>query len=399
MRRQALFLLAMLTALAGCAGGPQYRIDPSGPRISSTRGAVSTVEKATPDGGTATRFSFEASFDQPYAPGEAWRDSGVSFIARLEPGRPPAGSTGISLPLKPVGFTEMELYLVQEAPEGNRIYYLPLTLNDGQWKRWKIPFAAFLPIDGAPGFDLARPVALEAYIPFAENWNAFHFRGPAGAAPTAASCALEAGAVGFWRQSGPDDGTRLATFDDDRDTMPFSAVLYGSSAWTDNSEDAVNPGVMGQVLVLERRAGGPEGNALVVEGKLVLDPAIVQFHEAGQAVTLFLKAPIPRPAGKTRTLSFLVRSELFARGELEVQDEGNDRSYGAAFTVSPQWARVTIAGSQLVAGGGTFAEAEQPGDHLRLQMAFELPPGKVEQAAASGTMDFSVWLDSFSLEP
>ena len=158
------------------------RIDAWGARIGATRSSSGTVPGASPDGGSAARFVFEAAFDSPYAPGPSWEDSGLAFVSRVDLGTPPEASEGLSVRMKPEGFTVLELYLVQGRASKPNVYGLTVFATDGAWKEWKVPFASFRPMESAPPFDPARPVALEVYAPFDGNWNAFSFRKGDGAA-------------------------------------------------------------------------------------------------------------------------------------------------------------------------------------------------------------------------
>ncbi|HSV93770.1 MAG TPA: hypothetical protein VLH81_11865 [Desulfobacterales bacterium] len=71
-------------------------------------------------------------------------------------------------------------------------------------------------------------MALEAHLSFQDNWEAFHFRQGRGV-----TAVLLADDVGFWRSKQPPEATVLESFDDERDLLPFSVVLYGSSLWVD----------------------------------------------------------------------------------------------------------------------------------------------------------------------
>jgi hypothetical protein len=429
MRR--ILSLAALIALAGCVSAPapgstqqprevqgtatvstifedfdrgpstvqlQRRIDRWGDRVVSSRGTVNVVESGAGERGKAARFGFEAAFDEPFAP-RRWADSGLAFIARADLDRPPEGSAGVCFAMKPEGFTRIELYLVQDSGGGARTWYVPLFANDGEWKDWKIPFQAFMPTDAAPAPDLSRPISVEAYIPYQENWQAWHFR-----TGTTASCALVLDDVGYWKSKTPDKGGMLEGAEDERDRMPFIVTLEGSSLWVDYSkndqgEPGINSGVKGQNLRLTRHPGGPEGDFFSLEGRLELDPAIATFHKAGQALTLFLKAPLYRAVSGARAISFLVRSTAATSGSIELQDSANDRFYGGSFSMMESWSKVRIPFERLVAGEQSLAEAGRVSDRLELQIAFELPPDEVERAAQKGFLEFSIGLDSFALEP
>jgi hypothetical protein len=371
------------------------RVDTWGDRIQDTRSAVDIVD--TGEGGKAARWSFTAAFDTAFSL-PAWKDSGLQFVGTAELPAPGQGAQGVAFRMKPEGFTVVEVYLVQEDASGTRSVVVPLFANDGTWKDWRIPFSAFSPTDPGPSVDFTRPMRLELLVPLEENWNAWHFR-----TATKAEAALSLDAVGFWRPAAADDAATLEIFDDVRDRLPFAVDLYGSSIWTDYSvtnagETKVNDGVTAQRLTLTRKPG-TEGNALVLDARLELTPSIAAFHKAGQSLTVFLKAPLGIPLGGAHGISFLVRSTLAQAGTIEIQDEQNDRSFSAGFSVIGSWTRVRIPFEKLTAGDETLASAARLPARTRLQLSFELPPAEVERAAASGVLSFSIDLDSFALTP
>ncbi|MCK7490738.1 MAG: hypothetical protein MZW92_02350 [Comamonadaceae bacterium] len=227
------------------------------------------------------------------------------------------------------GFTILELYLVQEGIAGPRTYYLPLTLAEGAWRTLKVPFSAFAPTESAPPFDPAKPVALEAHLSFQDNWEAYHFRQGAGMAAV-----LLADDVGYWRSKQPAEATILESFDDERDLLPFSVVLYGSSLWvdytkTDQGELKLNDAVRAQRLRVEKRSGGQAGPG---PG----DRRSPRDHPGHQGVPRCVagarpvpqgpdRAAVRRPGAAARAISFWVRSDVVRGGSLEIQDEPNDR--------------------------------------------------------------------------
>jgi len=293
----------------------------------------------------------------------------------------------------------MDVFLVQEVHVASQAFHLPLFASDGQWKEWKLPFSVFVANEAGQTLDPALPTTIEVHVPFQENWDAWHFRVRPGA-----SCGLMMDDVGYWRATGPVASTLVEGFDDDRDMLPFVMDLYGSSSWMDytqkdTGEEKLNAGVRGQTQALSRVGGGPEGSYLRLDGRLDLTPEIAAYHAAGQSLTLFLKAPFARSLTGAHAISFLVRSGLVRRGSIEIQDEANDRSYGADFAVIGDWARVRIPFDRLRTPDGSLAEAKPLPEMPRLQLSFELPPGEVEAAAAAGPLSFSVGLDSFALEP
>ena len=427
--RSVLFIAACLV-LAGCAGAPaaspaaravlvtgsatvttiledfdrgppelamSRHVDTWGDRIRDTSGTVDIVDAGKGGAGKAARYFFTASFDMPYSPSE-WKDSGLSFVGAVELPAPAAGTQGVALRIRPEGFTLMELFLVQETAGGTVTAQVPLFANDGSWKDLHIPFSAFLPTDPGPGVDFSRPMRLVILVPWQENWNAWHFR-----TGTKTDAAFALDSIGFWRATARDDRGSLERFDDERDRMPFTVDLYGSSAWTDYSrtdtgEAKLNEGVSSQTLLLDRQPGGPEGVALALSGRLELTPAIAEFHKAGQTLTLYLKAPLGVPVAGFHAISFLVRSDTAQAGTFEIQDPVNEKYYAAGFSLIGAWTRVRIPFDTLKAGADTLADARTVSDGTQVQISFELPPAAVERAASSGVLEFTVALDDLKLE-
>jgi hypothetical protein len=108
--------------------------------------------------------------------------------------------------------------------------------------------------------------------------------------------------------------------------------------------------------------------------------------------------PLAGPGAAARAISFWVRSDVIRGGSLEIQDEPNDRYYGASFEVGSGWTRVVIPFDRLETKDGTLADAEKVSALTRLEIAFELPPEAVEAAAAKGVFEFVLQLDEFRLE-
>ncbi|HSV93771.1 MAG TPA: hypothetical protein VLH81_11870, partial [Desulfobacterales bacterium] len=81
----------------GSAIGIEPLVSSWGDRVVSARPELSFAPNASPEGGTAARFVFEAALDEPFSPGKRWDGSGVAFTARFEMGRPTAGAEGVAL--------------------------------------------------------------------------------------------------------------------------------------------------------------------------------------------------------------------------------------------------------------------------------------------------------------
>lgn len=375
-----------------------YRADHWGDRIKTAKGRFDIVKNASPEGGAAARFDFQATFDKPYSIESDWKGSGVQFVARIELGNPPPGSEGVALRLKPEGVSRLEMYLVQDSLTGTRTYVAPVLANEGAWKEWKVPFRSFSPTDRGPLFDPGRAVSVEIYATLEENWNAHLFR-----TGSEAKCALVVDDVGFWKSKGEDAPGVVEGFDDERDRMPFSVVLYGSSMWTDYSTSdqgipMLNEGVKAERLQMRRIQDGQEDGAFTIEGRLELDPAVHRFHEAGQSMVLYVKAPLGRPLTDFHGLTFYARSDLFQGGQIELLDEENETYYEGEFSVSEEWSRALIPFSSLRAGDITLATAKKVTATPKIQLVFELPPKVVEQAAEKGVLEFSISFDRIALE-
>jgi hypothetical protein len=61
----------------------QHHVDAWGGGIASPRSDVVIAADSSPEGGNAARFSYQASFTEPYSV-ERWRDSGLTFVARMD---------------------------------------------------------------------------------------------------------------------------------------------------------------------------------------------------------------------------------------------------------------------------------------------------------------------------
>jgi hypothetical protein len=393
---------AVVTVLEGFDGGPaevqlSRRIDTWGEHITDTRSSIDIVDAG--GGGKAARYSFTAAFDAPFS-FPAWKDTGLAFVGMVELPAPSASDQGLAFSMKPEGFTSAVLYLVQEDANGTRAVQLPVFANDGAWKDWRIPFSAFRPGNPTdPALDMARPVRFEVYIPWQDNWEAWHFRTGAGA-----DAAFSLDTLGYWRPTVKDDGRTIVGWSDERDLAPFSVYLYGTSLWTDYSASdngivRLNAGVTGQKLGIASQSGGPEGDALVLTGRVDLTRGIGDFHKAGQVMTVYMGAPISLPLAGGHALSFLVRSDIAPAGHLEIQDQQNDRYYGADFAVISSWTRVRIPYDRILTDKGSLATADKLADRVLLRLSFDLPPGEVERAAAAGVLEFTISLDSLTREP
>ena len=122
-------------------------------------------------------------------------------------------------------------------------FYRTLSLNDNEWKDWKIPFASFIPDEPGDNLDPNLPVVLEVNVDFEENYLAHKMR-----SGTDVECAVSLDNVGFFRKKGEEDPRILESFNHDIERLAFNAELYGSSIYADYStsdqgEIKVNPGV------------------------------------------------------------------------------------------------------------------------------------------------------------
>jgi hypothetical protein len=382
------------------------RVDSWGDRVRSTQGTIDVVDAGAGGTGKAVRFSFTAAFDKPWSITD-WKDSGLVLVSTVDLDAPGPTAEGVTFRLKPDGFTVLDARLVQEAGGKERSWLIPLTVNDGEWRTWRIPFSAFSAEAAGTKPDPDTAVRLEIQVPYQENWEAWGFR-----TGTSLRAAVFVDDPGYWRSavSGEDPASaspavpqQLEGFDQAPDRMPFTVDLYGTSTWTDYSrsnagETKLNGAVKSQKVRLTETPGGPEGSFLELRGRLELTPAIAELHKAGQKLAVILKAPLRAPLASARALSFLVRSDIAPEGTIEVQDLENDRYYRSTFTVLGAWSRVKIPLDKLMAGDQPLAGAKKITAEPRLQLSFELPPSLVEKAAANGVLDFMIAVDSFRLE-
>jgi hypothetical protein len=398
------------------------RVDSWGERVRSAQGTIDVVDAGVGGTGKAARFTFTAAFDKPWTIAD-WKDSGLVLVSTVDLDAP-GTVEGVTFRLKPEGFTVVDVRLVQDAGGQERSGVIPLTVNDGEWKQWSIPFAAFSADSPGAMPDPGRAMRLEIQVPYQENWDAWSFR-----SGTSLRASIFVDDPGYWRSAAPAaDATaaspdsaapaasaaptaaaapaeplQLESFDQQADRMPFTVDIYGTSTWTDYTrsdagETKLNGAIKSQKVRLTETPGGPEGTFLELKVRLELTPAIAEFHKAGQTITVFLKSPLRSPLAGARDLSFLVRSDIAPEGTIEVQDAENDKYYGSTFSVLGSWSRVKIPMDKFLAGDQPLSGAKKLTAEPRLQLSFELPPAAVEKAAATGILDFTIALDSFRLE-
>jgi TolB-like protein len=387
-------------------GAPEVQVTPKaefwGDRQIIADAQIDLVEKGGLDNSGFARAQFEGVFDSDNVP-EDWEQSDLYFNTHINLGQRPRSFDGVSLSLRPQGFSVGSLALVQETPQGQQRFYLDVLLNENEWQSLNIPFTLFQPEDPTFRLDPEMPVALELSIPFTSNYHVFRFRG---GPPVQASVDLDN--LGLFQKKSPDQRRVLETFNDDFQRMSFYAELYGSSVYTDYRENdqgtvKVNPGVKDQKLSLHRVEGGASGEGgrhLALNGQLSLNERIREFHQDEQVITLFLKTSVPGDFKGFRALSFYVVSDLLTAGEIELQDLAHERYYYADFGVTGFWSRVRIPFESLRDEQGSLLEVESWPERFDLNLIFEMPPQKLEKAAASdsGNLDFSLGLDDFLLE-
>ena len=276
------------------------RVDSWGDRVRSSQATINVADAGAGGTGQAARFSFTATFDKPWSIAD-WKDSGLLLVGTVELDAPGPAAEGVTFKLKPDGFSLVDVRLVQDTGGQERAWVLPLTVNDGEWKQWSIPFAAFSADNSGVLPDPGKAVRLEIQVPFQENWDAWSFR-----TGTSLRAAALVDDPGYWRSTTP--ATDLEGFDTQADRVPFTAELYGTSTWTDYTrsdagELKLNGAVKSQRVRLSEVPGGPEGTFRELKARLELTPAVAELHKAGQTITVFLKAPLraslagsPRPA-------------------------------------------------------------------------------------------------------
>jgi len=370
-----------------------------GPRVLDAFGTIELVESGSIDDSAFARFVFEGSLDSADI-SQGWEDSDLYFTAIVNTAEKPKGFEGLSLSIKPEGFADTGLALIQEKPERNLFFYRTLTLNDQQWRDLKIPFAAFIPDEGGDRIDPNLPVVIEVTAEFEENYLAHKMR-----SGTEVGCAVGLDNVGFFRKKGEEDPRILESFNDDIDRLVFGAQLYGSSLYTDYSESdqgevKVNRGVKNQELLLTKSEGGQSGDYLSVKARLELTEAIRDFHADEQNITMFVKTVLPRSLQGFGALSFYIRSDLLTEGWLELSHEASGRYYGYEFGASSFWTRVRIPFDSLLGEEGSLKEIGEYPEQMALWLYFDLPPQRVERALgrSSGVLEFELGLDDFLLE-
>ena len=368
-----------------------------GDRVLDAFGTIELHEQGSIDDSAYARFAFKDSFDSVDLT-QAWEDSDLYFTAIVNTAEKPRGFEGFSLSIKPEAVAGVAL--VQERPERNLYFHRTLSLNDNEWKDWKIPFAAFIPDEPGDKLDPNLPVVLEVNVDFEENYLAHKMR-----SGTDVECAVSLDNVGFFRKKGEEDPRILESFNDDIERLAFNAELYGSSIYTDYStsdhgEIKVNPGVITQDLFLTKSEGGQSGDYLSVKGRMELTEKIREFHEDEQTVALVIKTVLPRSLEGYGALSFYIRSDLLTEGSLELSHEASERYYGYTFGVSSFWTRVRIPFDHLLGEEDSLEKIGEYPEHMMLSLYFELPAQRVERAVSlnEGLLEFELALDDFLLE-
>jgi hypothetical protein len=370
-----------------------------GPAILSAEGKVDVDEKGGPDGSPCAKFSFTGRLSSDELAGKL-EGSWLAFTASIRPNSPPRDAAGLSLSIRPAGFSRAQLTLVQTRPGGEQYFSLPLSLNEGEWQDLKLPFPLFAP--GEKGFrlDPAQPVRIALDIPFIENWQDMHFHGGRTATPS-----VLVDNVGFYKPKSEDPAPLLESFDDEIARVAVERSLYNVRAYRDYSSDPDNgverktPGIRAARTRLVRSAGGPAGSFASVTAHLEPEGAFAALGDKAPTITLIVTVRTAKSWKGYSALAFFARSNLLTQGSLEYGDRENELSFSAGdLGLSGVWSRVRIPFDEFSSEETTLAGAGRWTASPVLTFYFDVPSEALRQAARKGQLDFSVDLDNFMLE-
>jgi TolB-like protein len=195
------------------------------------------------DKSTALELSLAARVDA-LPDGRSWSDSDMIWWTEAE--FPPAlmqdgkAADGLAFSLMAQGIRFVALRLTQDGGAGEGIEsYIRLSLGEGAWTDFKIPFSAF----GFPLFDPARPFRLSFNSYYLEN----HFLGAFPKAGTI-SGSLAIDDIGYYAGKYPDDAARakeaarVASFADGIERAPFWVIFDGNTYWQPYTKDWTEEG-------------------------------------------------------------------------------------------------------------------------------------------------------------
>ncbi|MBT3275991.1 MAG: hypothetical protein HN368_22780, partial [Spirochaetales bacterium] len=306
---------------------------------------------------------------------------------------------GMSIALKPEGFSAVDFELIQQQGEESNYFYLYSSLNDNEWNELQIPFHNFYSDQEGAEIDPAKGFTLSIQIPFSENYHRFHFRT---GSDVGGSLLIDNIGVYNIKTAGQPD--LLDSFNDEVSRMMFSVGVYGSSTYTDYSvseegKELVTPGVTNQKINIRRLDSGSTGSYLSIQIQLDLVDAFQDFLDREESLGISVYAIIGKPWGKKHdTLSFSIRSDVLQQGSLDIHDYDGEEYYYADISANPIWTRIRLPFSELFSDTGSLAVSPTSIERAVISFYFDIPIEALDYALFNGSLEFSLDLDDFILE-
>lgn len=369
---------------------PLHRFeDVYGERIIYAEGRVETLKE---DNNGFARYTFEAGFDQLDLI-TGWEDSDAGFYFNLPIGRNPGEYDGISLSVRPHGFSNVTVSAKQYQNDESFLFESYHLLIPEVWNEIKLPWTALEIFQHETALDYNLPVEIELTTLLTENLYLFHFRDSLDL-----KASLDVDNIGFYTRKQADRPEVVENFEDDITELAFYGEIYGSSYYTDYSEsdDGVlrkNELVQDQVFQFQILPDGPAGNYFHAAAELSLTD-----HRDKPEMSLYIKTGFAENWKDYDTLTLLVKSDSLSYGGLEIYDSVNESYSWADIAVQAGWTRIRIPLDELKQNlkdlGG---EAEEPvKNHLTLNL--ELSESRLLKALRTGTLKMDVAIDEIILE-
>jgi len=377
-----------------------------GDKVLDSSGDISRVEKGGIDESPFILYSFKGKIDNADIYRE-WEDSDLNFNLIIDPKRKLENFNGISIAIKPEGFSKAYIILNQEDPEGNTISFsVPVLFRENQWQEAKIPFNTFEPNDKGMAIDTSKSAKLAISIPFLENYHQFHFR-----TGKNIEGKLSVDNIGYYTLKNKESSGYLEGFNDELESIVFTGEIAEASYYTDYSKDdegivKKTPGINKALLTLEKKSGGVRGKYLNFSGHLDITKDFKKYIDSGQTLNVVLRGSLGMSFKGFKRLNFYVISKAVSEGQIDYNDLDNDTCYSSDFRVSGIWGRVSIPFSDFKSDNGALSglfsgplsPTQKYGNHVVLSLMFPLNNKLIRDSLKKGKLDFEIGLDEFSLD-
>lgn len=343
------------------------------------------------EGGFA-RYSFAAGFDHMNLI-DGWHDSDAAFYFNLPTGATPDGYDGVSLSVRPWGFSTLSIVATQEKHDEKLLFETQHHVNPDEWTQLKIPWSIFETIESGHVIDPHLPVGVEFWIGFVDNYNRFHFR-----EGSEMEARLDVDDIGLYVQKGEDRPELIENFEDEISRTPFSGEIYGASLFTDYSESdegilKENKLVSDVSIIINRAIGGPTGGYLEVDGELSITGG-----ENVPELTLFLRTSFAKEWPEYEWLVFSVRSIGIVECYVELWDAANDLYATISEPMDTEWMRLRLPLESLKKDLERLGEDADAPVQNHLLFSFYVDELAWAAAVAEGTLHIDVDLDEIVLE-